>query len=219
MSTFDFRNNKSRSHFFWVLLIERSADEETAFWDADLWSIASKKVSLIYFLHSSSNSIFSGMRRGESETIFIIIINLLSLFLFFEVFAPISNSKFLQILRFTAVVNCLFALKFLLRHNNHRSEAQSSSSSPSSPSSSSPLSYLYIKNNNKTMKKFFLLLLFFFLLFSFACGGKGPFYWFTQKLDHTNPQNTQKWQQRYTVNDTYYRQGGPVFCKFLLFNF
>ncbi|EGD75014.1 hypothetical protein PTSG_07238 [Salpingoeca rosetta] len=35
--------------------------------------------------------------------------------------------------------------------------------------------------------------------------------WFTQKVDHFNPQDTRTFQQQYQVNATYHKQGGPVF--------
>ncbi|XP_015116043.1 putative serine protease K12H4.7 [Diachasma alloeum] len=35
--------------------------------------------------------------------------------------------------------------------------------------------------------------------------------WFTQNLDHFDPTNMQAWQQRYFVNDQFYKKGGPVF--------
>ncbi|XP_076289250.1 putative serine protease K12H4.7 [Lasioglossum baleicum] len=35
--------------------------------------------------------------------------------------------------------------------------------------------------------------------------------WFTQYLDHFNPTNPYTWQQRYFVNSSNYKQGGPVF--------
>ncbi|KAF4532425.1 hypothetical protein B566_EDAN003878 [Ephemera danica] len=35
--------------------------------------------------------------------------------------------------------------------------------------------------------------------------------WFTQKLDHFDPTNNETWQQRYFINDTLYKEGGPVF--------
>jgi pimeloyl-ACP methyl ester carboxylesterase len=35
-------------------------------------------------------------------------------------------------------------------------------------------------------------------------------FWFEQKLDHFNPTNIKTWQQRYFVNDTFYKPGGPI---------
>ncbi|ESO86391.1 hypothetical protein LOTGIDRAFT_195134 [Lottia gigantea] len=35
--------------------------------------------------------------------------------------------------------------------------------------------------------------------------------WVTQRQDHFNDANTKTWQQKYYVNDQYYRKGGPVF--------
>nr|XP_006637680.1 PREDICTED: putative serine protease K12H4.7 [Lepisosteus oculatus] len=35
--------------------------------------------------------------------------------------------------------------------------------------------------------------------------------WFTQRLDHFCGADTRVWKQRYFVNDTYFRSGGPVF--------
>lgn len=35
--------------------------------------------------------------------------------------------------------------------------------------------------------------------------------WFTQNLDHFNPINNETWQQRFYVNDEYYKSSGPVF--------
>nr|XP_033332078.1 putative serine protease K12H4.7 isoform X1 [Megalopta genalis] len=35
--------------------------------------------------------------------------------------------------------------------------------------------------------------------------------WFTQYLDHFNPTNALTWQQRYFVNEDYYKKGGPIF--------
>ncbi|KAM9853549.1 thymus-specific serine protease [Aulostomus maculatus] len=35
--------------------------------------------------------------------------------------------------------------------------------------------------------------------------------WFTQKLDHFNGAESRVWQQRYFVNDAFYKPGGPVF--------
>src|SRR4051794_31968680 len=35
--------------------------------------------------------------------------------------------------------------------------------------------------------------------------------WYTQQLDHFNPADNQTWQQRYFVNDQYWKQDGPVF--------
>ncbi|XP_013778463.2 putative serine protease K12H4.7 [Limulus polyphemus] len=37
--------------------------------------------------------------------------------------------------------------------------------------------------------------------------------WVVQKLDHFNPANTETWKQRYFINDTFYRPGGPVFLQ------
>ncbi|KAL2096293.1 hypothetical protein ACEWY4_008441 [Coilia grayii] len=36
-------------------------------------------------------------------------------------------------------------------------------------------------------------------------------YWFTQRLDHFNGADTRVWKQRYFINDSFYRPGGPVF--------
>lgn len=40
-----------------------------------------------------------------------------------------------------------------------------------------------------------------------------PEQWFSQRLDHFDPQNTMTWQQRYFVNDSFWtdRAKGPVF--------
>eukprot|EP00095_Tigriopus_kingsejongensis_P004313 maker-scaffold562_size136394-snap-gene-0.8 protein:Tk04313 transcript:maker-scaffold562_size136394-snap-gene-0.8-mRNA-1 annotation:"hypothetical protein BRAFLDRAFT_284130" len=38
-----------------------------------------------------------------------------------------------------------------------------------------------------------------------------PEQWFTQDLDHFHPTDDRVWQQRYFVNDTFYRPGGPIF--------
>ncbi len=35
--------------------------------------------------------------------------------------------------------------------------------------------------------------------------------WYTQQLDHFNPADTRTWQQRYFVNDEYWKKNGPVF--------
>lgn len=35
--------------------------------------------------------------------------------------------------------------------------------------------------------------------------------WITQKLDHFNDADLRMWEQRYFVNDTFYKPGGPVF--------
>ncbi|XP_072014566.1 LOW QUALITY PROTEIN: putative serine protease K12H4.7 [Amphiura filiformis] len=35
--------------------------------------------------------------------------------------------------------------------------------------------------------------------------------WITQRLNHFDDSNLQTWQQRYFVNDTFYKPGGPVF--------
>ncbi|XP_048016571.1 thymus-specific serine protease [Megalobrama amblycephala] len=35
--------------------------------------------------------------------------------------------------------------------------------------------------------------------------------WFTQRLDHFSGADTRVWKQRYFVNDSFYRPGGPVF--------
>lgn len=35
--------------------------------------------------------------------------------------------------------------------------------------------------------------------------------WLKQKLDHFNDADTMYWQQRYFVNDTFYKEGGPIF--------
>lgn len=35
--------------------------------------------------------------------------------------------------------------------------------------------------------------------------------WYTQQLDHFNPADNRTWQQRYFMNDQYWKQGGPVF--------
>jgi pimeloyl-ACP methyl ester carboxylesterase len=35
--------------------------------------------------------------------------------------------------------------------------------------------------------------------------------WFQQKLDHFNPQEQRSWPQKYFVNSTFYKSGGPVF--------
>lgn len=38
-----------------------------------------------------------------------------------------------------------------------------------------------------------------------------PDMWLKQKLDHFNDADTNYWQQRYFVNDTFYKDGGPIF--------
>ena len=38
-----------------------------------------------------------------------------------------------------------------------------------------------------------------------------PAQWFEQDLDHFNGQNTDTWKQRFFVNSTFYKPGGPVF--------
>ncbi|XP_011313900.1 putative serine protease K12H4.7 [Fopius arisanus] len=38
-----------------------------------------------------------------------------------------------------------------------------------------------------------------------------PDMWFTQNLDHFDPTNMQTWQQRYFVNEEFYKKDGPVF--------
>jgi len=38
-----------------------------------------------------------------------------------------------------------------------------------------------------------------------------PDQWFTQPLDHFDPADLRHWKQRYFVNDTFYKAGGPVF--------
>lgn len=35
--------------------------------------------------------------------------------------------------------------------------------------------------------------------------------WFTQPLDHFNPQDDRTWQQQYLVNSSFFAQGGPIF--------
>ena len=35
--------------------------------------------------------------------------------------------------------------------------------------------------------------------------------WYTQQLDHFNPADNRTWQQRYFVNDQYWKKDGPVF--------
>eukprot|EP00128_Syssomonas_multiformis_P000553 Colp12_sorted_trinity150504_noHs@24662 len=40
---------------------------------------------------------------------------------------------------------------------------------------------------------------------------EGETYWFDQRLDHFDSQNTATFKQRYYVNDTYYVKGGPLF--------
>ena len=37
--------------------------------------------------------------------------------------------------------------------------------------------------------------------------------WYAQQLDHFNPADTRTWQQRYFVNDQYWKKGGPVFIQ------
>ncbi|CAD5116902.1 DgyrCDS5745 [Dimorphilus gyrociliatus] len=37
--------------------------------------------------------------------------------------------------------------------------------------------------------------------------------WFEQKLDHFNPADTRTWKQKYYVNSTFYKPGGPVFLQ------
>lgn len=37
--------------------------------------------------------------------------------------------------------------------------------------------------------------------------------WYTQELDHFNPAESRTWQQRYFVNDLYWKKGGPVFIQ------
>lgn len=38
-----------------------------------------------------------------------------------------------------------------------------------------------------------------------------PDMWLKQKLDHFNDADTSYWEQRYFVNDTFYKDGGPIF--------
>ena len=38
-------------------------------------------------------------------------------------------------------------------------------------------------------------------------------HWYTQQLDHFNPTDTRTWQQRYFVNDQYWKKNGPVFIQ------
>eukprot|EP00698_Gefionella_okellyi_P018744 TRINITY_DN5658_c0_g1_i5.p1 TRINITY_DN5658_c0_g1~~TRINITY_DN5658_c0_g1_i5.p1 ORF type:complete len:479 (+),score=112.51 TRINITY_DN5658_c0_g1_i5:4030-5466(+) len=38
-----------------------------------------------------------------------------------------------------------------------------------------------------------------------------PAQWFTQLLDHYDPTNLSTWQQKYYVNDTFYKPNGPIF--------
>ncbi|KAF6021118.1 hypothetical protein EB796_020571 [Bugula neritina] len=40
-----------------------------------------------------------------------------------------------------------------------------------------------------------------------------PDLWFDQVLDHFNPQDLRSWKQRYFINDTFYKPGGPVFLQ------
>lgn len=40
-----------------------------------------------------------------------------------------------------------------------------------------------------------------------------PEQWFVQKLDHFNGADSRVWKQRYFVNDTYYKTGGPIFIQ------
>ncbi|KAH9489193.1 hypothetical protein Btru_044461 [Bulinus truncatus] len=40
-----------------------------------------------------------------------------------------------------------------------------------------------------------------------------PEQWFLQKLDHFNGADNRVWKQRYFVNDTYYKPGGPIFVQ------
>lgn len=35
--------------------------------------------------------------------------------------------------------------------------------------------------------------------------------WFPQILDHFHPTDDRMWKQRYFVNDTFYKEGGPIF--------
>jgi hypothetical protein len=35
--------------------------------------------------------------------------------------------------------------------------------------------------------------------------------WYTQELDHFNLADTRTWQQRYFINDQYWKKNGPVF--------
>jgi hypothetical protein len=37
--------------------------------------------------------------------------------------------------------------------------------------------------------------------------------WYTQQLNHFNPADTRTWQQRYFVNDQYWKTDGPVFIQ------
>jgi sensor histidine kinase regulating citrate/malate metabolism len=46
---------------------------------------------------------------------------------------------------------------------------------------------------------------------SFKKAQDAPEQWFTQNVDHFDQQNTETYQQRYYVNDTLYKPGGPVF--------
>uniref|UniRef100_A0A2C9K4W9 Serine protease K12H4.7 n=1 Tax=Biomphalaria glabrata TaxID=6526 RepID=A0A2C9K4W9_BIOGL len=40
-----------------------------------------------------------------------------------------------------------------------------------------------------------------------------PEQWFIQKLDHFNGADSRVWKQRYFVNETYYKPGGPIFIQ------
>ncbi|XP_059142067.1 putative serine protease K12H4.7 [Physella acuta] len=51
------------------------------------------------------------------------------------------------------------------------------------------------------------------LLGSYKTPTLPPEQWFTQKLDHFNGADQRVWQQRYFVNDTYYKPGGPIFVQ------
>lgn len=38
-------------------------------------------------------------------------------------------------------------------------------------------------------------------------------HWFEQKLDHFNPADIRTWKQKYYVNDTFHKPGGPIFLQ------
>ncbi|KAJ3319128.1 hypothetical protein HDV06_006687 [Boothiomyces sp. JEL0866] len=43
--------------------------------------------------------------------------------------------------------------------------------------------------------------------------GRYPYYFFTQKRDHFNPQDNNTWQQLYYVDSRFYKDGGPIFLE------
>jgi hypothetical protein len=44
-----------------------------------------------------------------------------------------------------------------------------------------------------------------------VCVADSQAQWFTQLLDHFNPQDSRTWQQKFYINDTFFVPGGPIF--------